>query len=343
MFRVVVIGQGLIGKQRAQGLTRLATQGRCALAATVDPIPRAPAGFPGVPHFTDLSQVPSSSYDAAIVAVPHHLIKDTCLAVLKSGRPVLVEKPLGMNATEARALVDAARGTPSFVGYNYRFLPPVVETLKRALSGRLGRLRSIDMVLAHGGNPTSAESWKLKPELAGGGVLIDPGVHLLDLLLCIAPGLQFRDIVGTTGFWGTGVEEDIAAVFASGSLLANVRVSHIRWVNTFRIEIGGDDGYAIVEGRGGSYGAQTLRIGKRWGWNDGKGISQKESEETWDFGAGNDSLDVELSAVLDRWTGMSADAHPTGPSSFEHALCVAELCDSMYARLRKTESSFRVG
>lgn len=334
MVRILVIGHGLIGRQRANAVAALARAGRCALAGTVDPQPRAADLHGGAPHFAELADVAPDRYDAAVIAVPHHLAGGLARAVLAQRKPVLVEKPLGLSGAEALALAEAARGTASFVGYNYRFLPTFREAMARIRRGDLGPLRSIDMLLGHGGNPRSAEGWKLDPALAGGGVILDPGVHLFDLLLCLEPRLRLQHAAATRGFWKTGIEEDFAAVLGHGELIATARVSHIRWINTFRIEIGGDAGYAIIEGRGGSYGAQTVRFGKRWGWNDGSGRAQRETEETRDFGAGNDSLDVEMAAVVDRWSGGSAPGvDGPGPATFEAGVAVAGLCDEMYQRI----------
>jgi predicted dehydrogenase len=333
MVRILVIGHGLIGRQRANAVAARARVGQCALAGTVDPQPRAADLHGGAPHFAQFADVAPDRYDAAVIAVPHHLAGGLTRAVLAQRKPVLVEKPLGLDGAEARALTAAARGTASFVGYNYRFLPTFREAAARIQRGELGALRSIDMLLGHGGNPRSAEGWKLDPALAGGGVVLDPGVHLFDLLLCLEPQLRLQHAAATRGFWKTGIEEDFAAVFGHGELMATARVSHIRWINTFRIEIGGDDGYAIIEGRGGSYGAQTVRFGRRWGWNDGSGRAQRETEEARDFGAGNDSLDVEMAAVIDRWNGGAPSAGAQGPATFEDGVKVAELCDEMYQRI----------
>lgn len=333
MVRILVIGHGLIGRQRANAVAALARSGRCALAGTVDPQPRAPDLHGGAPHFAQFADVAADRYDAAVIAVPHHLAGGLARAVLAQGKPVLVEKPLGLSGAEARALAAAARGTASFVGYNYRFLPTFREAAARIQRGELGALRSVDMLLGHGGNPRSGEGWKLDPALAGGGVILDPGVHLFDLLLCLEPRLRLQHAAATRGFWKTGIEEDFTAVLGHGELLSTTRVSHIRWINTFRIEIGGDAGYAIIEGRGGSYGAQTVRFGKRWGWNDGSGRAQRETEEARDFGAGNDSLDVEMAAVVDRWNDGAPSDDASGPATFDDGVRVAELCDEMYQRI----------
>ena len=321
------MGHGLIGRQRAEAVLAHGAE----LAGTVDPVA---AGRPDSPHFAALEEIAEDAFDAAVIALPHDLAEPVAEAVLRTGKPVLLEKPLGLHADQARRLVDAAAGValPSFVGYNYRFLPGIRASLEAAASGRLGTLRTVDLLIGHGGHPGSAEGWKLKPERAGGGVVLDPGVHLLDLLLLLDPTLELQSAVATRGFWKTGIEEDVVLTFAAEHLIATVRVSHIRWVNTFRVEVLGEEGYAIAEGRGGTYGNQTLRLGRRWAWAEPDAGTQRESEEQRDFGPGNDSLTEELGAVLAVWRGDAPPPGPT-PATFAEALAVTALCDAVYDRI----------
>lgn len=334
-MRILVIGHGLIGRQRAAAAAALARTKPITVAGTVDPAGRPADLYSGAPHFARLEDVPPGSYDAAVIAVPHRLAGAIALGVMAQGKPILIEKPLGLTGAEARRIADAGTGNarPSFVGYNYRFLPTFVEAMARLGRGELGALRSVDMTLGHGGHPASAQGWKLDPEQAGGGVILDPGVHLFDLLLRLQPAFRLRHVSATRGFWKTGIEEDVVVVMQAGATMATVRVSHIRWVNTFRIEIGGDDGYVHIEGRGGSYGPQQARFGRRWAWNDGTGRSQRQTEVLSDFGPGNDSLDRELEAVVDRWLGAVAGSEPTEPATLADGVRVAELCDEMYRSL----------
>jgi predicted dehydrogenase len=336
-LQVLVVGHGLIGKQRARAVLTLGQRHGAVLAGTVDPAPRDRALYGGAPHYASIDDVPTASYDAAVVAVPHHFAERICLRVFASGKPVLLEKPLGLNLSQARAIHDAAAEVhlPSFVGYNYRFLPTMRVVYPRIASGTLGELRSVDVFLGHGGHPNAAKDWKLQPETSGGGALIDPGVHLLDLILSVAPEVQTEAVAATRGFWETGIEEDFVAILRAGRMLATVRVSLIRWVNTFRIDFSGDDGYALVEGRGGTYGAQVARLGRRWGWNDGTRRTQKETEEVKDFGLVNDSLTEELDAVMNRWRGAPPSESQPRPASMGEALRVAELCDAMYRQVAR--------
>jgi 1,5-anhydro-D-fructose reductase (1,5-anhydro-D-mannitol-forming) len=330
--RVVVVGCGLIGRKRLEAIDLL---DETTLAATIDPA-REPPVDTGAPHYRGLGELTPEAYDAAIIAVPHDAAPALTEAVLAAGKPVLVEKPLATSPTVARKLEELADKvpSPSFVGYNYRFLPTVREAMKIAADGRLGRLRSIDMLIGHGGHPESGKGWKLDPSRAGGGVLLDPGVHLLDLLLQLAPDASCTAVEATRGFWGSGIEEDVAGTFRAERLLVTLRVSHIRWINTFRIEMFGEDAYCIAEGRGGNYGPMILRVGRRWGWANGSGVTQRESEIVRDFGSTDTSFRDELAEVIHSWrTGRAAD-HDSHPATFPEARAVIELLDELYARMR---------
>jgi 1,5-anhydro-D-fructose reductase (1,5-anhydro-D-mannitol-forming) len=330
--RVVVIGCGLIGRKRLEAIDLLADAN---LAATIDPV-REPPNETGAPHYRTLRDLRSESYDAAVIAVPHDAAPAVTEAVLAAGKPALVEKPLATSPTVARTLEELANKVPlpSFVGYNYRFLPTVREMINVAADGRLGRLRSIEMLIGHGGHPESGKDWKLDPKRAGGGVLLDPGVHLLDLLLQLAPGASCTAVEATRGFWRTGIEEDVAATFRAEMLLVTLRISHIRWINTFRIEIFGEDAYCIAEGRGGNYGPMTLRFGERWGWADGGGVTQRESETVRNFGTVDMSLQDETAEVIHSWRTGEVAVDDVHPATFAEAHAVIEFLTELYARVR---------
>jgi hypothetical protein len=117
------------------------------------------------------------------------------------------------------------------------------------------------------------------------------------------------------------------------STISTVRVSHVRWVNTFRVELFGEDGYAIAEGRGGNYGPMKLRIGRRWAWMKAGVTSQRESEQTWTFGERNDSLHDELADVVARWRGAAPSPVQPRPATMSEAREITELCERLYARM----------
>jgi predicted dehydrogenase len=329
---VAVVGLGLIGRQRADSLERIPG---VRLVATVDPVTVPEGAATSVPHHRSLACLSPDSYDCAVLAVPHDTAVDVARRLLRAGNAVLIEKPLGVSGADARELEALAADLPrpSFVGYNYRYLPAIAELVRRVGAGDFGTLRTLDLLIGHGGNPRSGEGWKLDPQRAGGGVLLDPGVHLLDLLLRLTPQVQCTNIDATRGFWPSGIEEDVVASFRHERTISTVRVSHVRWVNTFRVELFGEEGYAIAEGRGGNYGPMTLRIGERWAWMRAGDAAQRETEQNWNFGSHNDSLHDELVDVVARWRGAPVAAGHPYPASMSEAREITELCESLYERI----------
>jgi predicted dehydrogenase len=251
-------------------------------------------------------------------------------AILPSGVRVLVEKPLGRSLAEACSIVTQTRSAEQLlVGFNYRFFPGIRRALCDAQSGVFGPLIGVSMVLGHGGAPGMDKGWKFDPLRAGGGCLIDPGIHLLDLCGLLA-GEPLRVAGGTSwsGFWNTGIEEEVNLLLESGRVAFNLQVSVVRWRSTFRMEIHGEEGYGIVTGRGRSYGRQVYVRGRRWGWQSAR--SQAESEETVVDSDANGSFQDELAAIL----GAGSAGPPPCPAAAAaevmdlYERCRAMVCDS---------------
>jgi len=118
--------------------------------------------------------------DAAVVGTPNALHAVQAIAFLEAGKHVLVEKPMAPTVAEADAMVAAARGSGAFlmVAHCWRFHPDV-----RALRGRVeaGELGDIVKTRSYGGHAGWGPSgWFTDPALAGGGALVDMGVHAID-------------------------------------------------------------------------------------------------------------------------------------------------------------------
>jgi predicted dehydrogenase len=122
--------------------------------------------------------------DAAIVAVPNHLHAPTACALARAGVHLLVEKPLARTTAECDDIRDAAHetGVVIAVGHDFRHFP-VARTAGAIIShGLLGNVESVELKQGAGGRWPYASTYVYSREEAGGGVLIDFGVHMLDLL-----------------------------------------------------------------------------------------------------------------------------------------------------------------
>jgi predicted dehydrogenase len=123
--------------------------------------------------------------DAVSVALPNALHEEVVLRALEAGKHVLCEKPLAMNAEQGQRMVDTARllGRKLMMHFNYRFQPPS-QAVKHAVDhGVLGSIYFARTIWHRKRGIPNLGGWFTQKAMAGGGALIDLGVHRLDLAL----------------------------------------------------------------------------------------------------------------------------------------------------------------
>ena len=123
--------------------------------------------------------------EAAVVAVPNHLHAPLALDLLRGGLHVLVEKPMALSAADCDAMIAAAAASRArlTVGLQFRFFDSTALVRDLLAADLLGPLRRFDLRLGVVSRWPFATDFALRREAAGGGVLVDYGVHVLDLLL----------------------------------------------------------------------------------------------------------------------------------------------------------------
>ena len=164
---------------------------RMAAAADVDPERTEAAAelTDGVRTYGDAKALLAApDVDAVVLSVPNHLHAPFAIAALEAGKHVLVEKPMAMTPAEARDMIAARdrAGKTLMVGMNQRFAPRH-QAVKAAIdAGAIGAVYAAKtawlMCRVHTGLWGRGD-WFLKKETAGGGPVIDLGVHRLDLAL----------------------------------------------------------------------------------------------------------------------------------------------------------------
>lgn len=184
--RLAVVGCGAVAQ--IHHLPAIAASDRVEAAVLVDADEkraRALAERFGVPEVaTDFKGLPGK-VEAAVVALPNSLHAPVSIDLLRRGVHVLVEKPMAMNVRECDEMIDAARTGRAVlaVGLDFRFFDASLFVRNLLRDGLIGDIRGFD--LRQGVIPRwpFATDFLLKKEMAGGGVLADFGVHVLDLLL----------------------------------------------------------------------------------------------------------------------------------------------------------------
>jgi predicted dehydrogenase len=277
-IRVGVIGVGWAGQQHLAAYDALAGVRTVALAGLEEPARSALAAQYGierhVARWEDLLEL--DGIDAVSVAVPTFLHAPIAIAALERGLHVLSEKPIARNESEARSMVEAARTAERVldVGFNHRQRGDIHKLKDVIDAGRLGRpYYAKAWWLRRSGIP-GLGSWFTTAELAGGGPLVDVGVHVLDYSLFLlgnptitAVSASTYDLLASAGFGfnpdstktsvagATGFDvEDLATVFMrlqdGGTLLVETAwAAHRSDGDEFGITLYGSKGGAelIVE------------------------------------------------------------------------------------------------
>ncbi|MBF0143020.1 MAG: Gfo/Idh/MocA family oxidoreductase [Magnetococcales bacterium] len=260
-MRVGLIGCGLIGGKRVAALRpedRLVAvqdreRGRAErLAGTAAP------GAQVVGHWQEVLE---AGIDAVLIAVTHDHLAPMTGAALEAGLHVLVEKPAGRHVDEITPLVAlAARmGRVVKVGYNHRFHPAVREAKRLVDAGEVGELLFVRGRYGHGGRVGYEKEWRCRPEISGGGELIDQGSHLIDLSRWFLG--EFSVVQGhlDTAFWSMPVEDNcFLSLRTATGRTAWLHASWSEWKNLFCFEIYGRTGKLQIDGLGGSYGLERL-------------------------------------------------------------------------------------
>ena len=185
----------------------------------------AEAGSKPPPNQPDLARLLAEyegCLDAAFIVTPHVYHYDQTRACLEAGLDVLLEKPMVMNAAEARGLIEVRDRTGRLLVVAFPgSLSPQVRTAARMLrSGELGKILSVSAVAWQNWGPATVGTWRQQPEIAGGGFLFDTGAHMLNTVADLVGG-DFVEVAAWLDNHGRPVDT-LAAVMGrleSGALV----------------------------------------------------------------------------------------------------------------------------
>ncbi len=292
---VAIVGCGLIGQKRAQALgpARLVAcadveLGRAQALAARNPGAVASQGWeaalrrPGV--------------DLVIVSTTNRFLAEITRAAVREKKHVLVEKPAACSVGELEEVMAeaASAGVKVRVGFNHRYHPSLRKARQLLAEGSLGEMMFVRGRYGHGGRIGYEKEWRSDPAQAGGGELIDQGVHLIDLARCFLG--EFSEVSGFahTYFWKMPVDDNAFLLLKTpANRCAFLHVSCTEWKNLFSLEVYGKKAKLHVEGLGGSYGVERLAYYRM--------LPQMGPPETtiWEYPTGDDSWRVEFEEFLE--------------------------------------------
>lgn len=323
-MHVGIVGFGLIGQRRAKGLEKMRGH---KLVAVCDPnLANAKALLGEMKYDIEpdwKSLVKRKDIDVVLIAVPHVLSTEIAIAALRAGKHVLCEKPMGMNAAEARRIEAAAikAGKIASVGFNYRFYPGIQKIKQLIDKNAIGKITHVRITYGHAGRPGMEKEWKMKKKIAGGGALIDPGIHFIDLSRFLFGELAQGQMWQEQTFWKSDVEDNTFVwLKTQRGVTVSAHFSTTEWRNLMRIEILGTDGFIFLQGKAGYFGPQELKMGARWSFITGR------KDKVWRWSEEEKSFTEELKAFLNAVQGKSNKFTATSKDNIK----ALEAIDTLY-------------
>jgi predicted dehydrogenase len=219
--RLGFLGVGWIGKHRLEALARSACAEVHAICDVTDAAAHAAARVaPGARVVRSFDELLETGVDGMVIATPSALHAAQARAALARGMAVFCQKPLGRDGREVRAVVEAARRADRLLGVDlsYRFTAAGRALRAMVQGGDLGRVHAVNLVFHNAYGPDKA--WFRDRALAGGGCVIDLGIHLMDLALwCLDwPEVEHVSARLLAGGWPLSLDPSRVEDFAAAQL-----------------------------------------------------------------------------------------------------------------------------
>jgi 1,5-anhydro-D-fructose reductase (1,5-anhydro-D-mannitol-forming) len=246
-MKIGIIGYGKMGKLRHHLLEKI---GKHSVMMVCDPVPQNGDFI----YTTDPKDVLiNSDIGVVFICTPNYLIKDFVVQSLENGKHVFSEKPPGVSSWEVREMMDEEKRNPGLklmFGFNHRYHESVIEAKKRIDSGEFGRILWMRGRYGKSVDEKFFDNWRASKDQAGGGILMDQGIHMLDLLMLFADGFDQVKSFCSNVYWNLDVEDNVFALLknSKNNIVASLHSTMTQWRHLFALEIFLERGYMVING-----------------------------------------------------------------------------------------------
>ena len=224
----------------------------------------------GVRCYTNYRELLQEPLDVLFVSLPTYLAAEVTTAGLQRGLHVFCEKPPGRNISEVEQVIEVERKHPGQLlkyGFNHRYHDSVREALRLIQSREFGEIINIRGCYGKSKIIPFSGGWRAERAQAGGGILLDQGIHMVDLMrLFCGEFVEVKSFVSNS-YWHHDVEDNVYALMRDQEgRIAMFHSSATQWQHRFSLDFTLTEGY--IEMRGilswsKSYGQEMLIIGRR--------------------------------------------------------------------------------
>ncbi len=326
ILRCGIIGYGYMGEIRRAVIER---QPSLKLVGICEPSAAVRAKISGVEVDEQYEDLLKKDLDIVFVCTPNVFSPAICVKALSMGIHVFCEKPPGCNVSDVACIQKAEkRDLKLMFGFNHRWHPGIIKAKVIIDSGRMGRIINMRGLYGKSGGIKFKQSWRNDKSVSGGGILLDQGIHMLDLFRYFSGDFTDVRCFSSKSFWKNDVEDNAFVVLkGAAGVDAMLHSSATFWKHTFRIDITLEGGYVVVEGllsKTGSYGREQLIVAKRQFEDEAHAVGNPSEEITY-F-----DRDLSWDLEVEEFVKCIRENKPVTISSSEDALKVMQIIERAY-------------
>jgi len=264
MIEVGIIGFGKMGQLRASNVNE---NGLGRVAKVYDTNMHSDCQYKVARSVDEI--INDNEIEAVFVCTPNYLNKAMTIKSLNAGKNVFCEKPPAFSEKEVLEIITAEKVSNKklMYGFNHRHhdsIQLIKKMIKERTYGKIlwmrGRYgKSVDKHFYN--------NWRANSEKAGGGILLDQGIHMLDLFTYF--GGEFDEVKAFVSnlFWQSEIEDNVFAILRNNKtgVVASLHSTMTQWRHLFSLEIFLVNGYFVLNGlktSTGTYGVEQLTIAK---------------------------------------------------------------------------------
>ncbi len=202
--------------------------------------------------------------DSIFVGVPNYLTCEIVIQGLLAGKNVFAEKPPGISVKEVNSMIKAENESGKVLkfGFNHRYHPAIMKAKELVENGELGEILWMRGRYGKSVEPDFDSNWRAKKEFAGRGILMDQGIHMLDLFQYFCGDFDEAKAFASNLYWKGEVEDNVFAILRNQKgQVASLHSTMTQWRYLFSLEVFLSKGYFVVNGllsKSGRYGQEKL-------------------------------------------------------------------------------------
>jgi len=265
MLKIGFIGFGKMGLIRAEAVENSGLAEICSIFE----LKKIPLKYEKFRVNSKESIFKSNQIDAIFICVPNKFNEEYTLEALKNSKHVFCEKPPAFSSIGVERIINAENSSKKKVmyGFNHRHHESIIKINQLVKSKQYGNLLWMRGRYGKSVDVKFFDTWRAKKEIAGGGILLDQGIHMLDLFLML--GGDFDHVLADVSnlYWKLDIEDNVFAIYknTNSGVVASLHSTMTQWRHLFSLEVFLEKGYLVLNGlktSSGTYGEETLSIAK---------------------------------------------------------------------------------